>query len=115
MLRWASLKWKPRNEAKTASRTERKINPKTGRLAWHSLCNICKKDFPEGSMILDHILPVVPVSGWVDWENYLDRMFCEQSNFQTLCETCDIKKCADEGQIRKVKRKKKSKKIKKKG
>lgn len=58
-------------------------------------------------MTLDHIVPVVPVTGWTNFDDYLDRMFCDQSNFQVLCEECDTKKCLDEGQVRKKKRKKK--------
>lgn len=106
-LRRASLRWRPRNEARILARTERKINDATGRLAWHSKCKTCGLEKPDGQMELDHLVPVIGKEGFTNFDNYIDRLYCEVNNFQILCTNChDIKSLA-EGQIRKKKRKKK--------
>lgn len=39
-------------------------------------------------MWVDHSDPVVPVDRLVNWEEYVDRLFCDPSNFTVLCDTC---------------------------
>jgi 5-methylcytosine-specific restriction endonuclease McrA len=72
-----------------ASKTEKKINKKTGRLAQHFQCNICKQDFPQTQIQMDHIEPVVdPKVGFVNWDTYIERMFCPEDNLQAICKAC---------------------------
>ena len=109
-LRRASLRWRPRNEAKQAARTERKINEKTGRMAWHSRCNICKVEKPDGEMELDHIQPCVnPATGWTNFDDFINVLYSEVNNFQSICEQCHVIKSVAEGQTRTKKRAKKKK------
>jgi hypothetical protein len=55
---------------------------------------------------LDHIEPVVdPHLGFVDWNNYIERLFCEASGFQVLCKTCHSAKSKRENEIRRLTKK----------
>lgn len=59
-------------------------------------------DFPEaiaGRMDVDHIDPVIAVedSGKdKDWNKIIFRMFCEESNVQSICSTCHKEKSSAE-------------------
>lgn len=67
---------------------------------------ICKKKETQ----MDHILPVVIVTGWDSWENVLDRMFCSPDGWQRICRPCHKLKTQGENQSRPKRSKKKSKK-----
>lgn len=59
-------------------------------------CNSCgwisgKKDFQ-----LDHIISVIPVSGWDNFDGFIDRLFCEADGYQLLCKPCHQIKSAEE-------------------
>jgi 5-methylcytosine-specific restriction endonuclease McrA len=65
----------------------RQVNAKTGKLAMHYKCAKCKKLFVAADVQVDHVQPVVdPKKGFVGWDVYIDRMFCEIENLQVLCE-----------------------------
>jgi 5-methylcytosine-specific restriction endonuclease McrA len=88
-LRAASRRWPPKYITLNEAKTEKKINPKTGRLAQHFLCASCKEEFPAKEIQIDHIKPVVdPKVGFVDWDVYIKRLFCERKNLQALCVGC---------------------------
>lgn len=83
-------------------------------------------DVIGGKVHIDHIMPVVPITGfgvrktW-DWNIYIHNMFCPVEGFQVLCKECHAKKTGKENELRKVykteklvKNKKKRKKGKKK-
>lgn len=72
------------NEACVGQRT----NPKSGRLAKFYKCNNCKEDFPAKEIEVNHILPVVPVTGFDSWDGIIDRMFCEKQGLEVLCKPC---------------------------
>ena len=96
-LRSASIRWGPTNKARKAAEMGRKINERTGRLAMHYLCNHCQGSFVARDVQVDHISPVVSaIDGFVDWNTYIDRMFCEQDGYQVLCKECHNKKTAEE-------------------
>lgn len=58
-------------------------------------------------MELDHIVPCVGKEGWVSFDQFIDRLYCDVNNFQVICESCHSEKSIAEGQVRKKKRKKK--------
>jgi hypothetical protein len=104
-LRQATRKWKPIQDAKKAAWLHR---------GWY-LCAECKEEVPtttvnkekrkrENNVIVDHIDPIVPTTGWVSWDHCIDRMFCELDNLQVLCRACHKVKCAEESAERKIKR-----------
>jgi hypothetical protein len=53
------------------------------------LCSLCG-EWHKGSMVaVDHKIPVIdPEVGFVDWNTLIERVFCDESNLQVLCEGC---------------------------
>lgn len=88
VLRSGMRRYPPKFECLNEAKQGRKINPRSGRLAEHYLCNGCKESFPKADVQCDHVLPVVPASGFTTWDEYIDRMFCKVDNLQVLCSTC---------------------------
>jgi hypothetical protein len=91
-LRSASRRWKPIGDALKAAWVSRGI--------YH--CAGCDKDVPlsikvNGKRVknvsVDHISPVVdPTSGFIDWNMFICRLYCETDNLQVLCKDCHDKK-----------------------
>lgn len=97
MLRKNTNRWGPRNNVKKSARWHKKITNANGRLVYHSICAKCHKKVPETTSSVDHILPVVdPYTGFVDWNTYMERLFCEEEGFQVLCNPCHTKKTKGE-------------------
>ena len=106
LLRRGTMKFPPRNEALRAAKTEKKINEKTGRMAQHYRCAICLGEFPAKGVCIDHVQSVVDPNGsFVDWNTYIERMFCPVENLQVLCNngenSCHHKKTKQERKDRK--------------
>ncbi len=96
-LRAASRRWPVKYKALKAAFAGRQVNAKTGKLAMHYKCAKCKKLFVAADVQVDHVQPVVdPKKGFVGWDVYIDRMFCEIENLQVLCRSCHAVKTADE-------------------
>lgn len=94
-LRQAHRKWGPRQSALKAARNGKLLNPKTGRENIASDCAGCGKRFLEKEMELDHINEMVPLEGFkgqtyldYDWNEVMQRMFCEIDGYQALCHDC---------------------------
>lgn len=52
-------------------------------------CELCKEWCSSSKMAVDHITPVVSVDeGFQDWNEFVDRLWCDNSNLQRLCDTC---------------------------
>lgn len=101
-LRAGSRKWPPKYETLNAAKTEKKINKATGRLAQHYLCAMCAQEYTQKDVQVDHIKPVIdPKKGFVSWDTYIDRMFCEGKNLQVLCKVCHAEKTKLEKEISK--------------
>lgn len=69
------------------------------------LCAGCGKKVPKttkegarraNNVYVDHIEPIVPVTGWVSWDSCIERMFCELDNLQLLCKACHDTKSKEE-------------------
>ena len=88
LLRAGSKKWPPKYETLNKALTERKINEATGKMANHYKCAKCKQLFPLTKVEVDHKKPVVSDSGFTNYEDYIDRLFCEADNLQVLCKPC---------------------------
>lgn len=93
-LRRATLYWPERNEALKAARIERGLYQ----------CNHCKECFSKKQVRLDHIEPVVRLSGFTNWDDYLKRMFPKAEGFQVLCLGCDKLKTDEENILRTLKK-----------
>jgi hypothetical protein len=62
---------------------------------------VSKKN-PKGyiRMWVDHVIPVVPLDRYPDWNEYINRLFCDTDNFEVLCDDCHHSKSQAERQIR---------------
>lgn len=92
ILRHASLKWKPRNQAIKDATPERGMRK----------CAICGKIDHYSGYNVDHKEPVVSVKdGYVDWNNYIPRLLCCKEGWQIICIPCHEKKTEEEDKERK--------------
>ena len=99
-LRKASIKWPPKYQVKKEAEVGKKINKSTGRIAMHYCCAGCSDHFPNSYVSVDHILPVVdPTTGFVSWDDVIERMFCEIDGLQVLCKDCHDEKTKQEKEI----------------
>lgn len=109
-IRRITIKWPAANDAKKAARVDRRINPKSGREAWHSKCAICGAIKPDSQMHLDHRVPIIPTDRQLkrkedptrmDWNEYLDRAFPDVNQWDVICaEPCHSQKTAKEQEQR---------------
>ena len=96
-LRGGFRKYPPKYETLKAASVGKKINAKTNRMAEHFTCNMCKGEFPAKEVQVDHVEPVVcPFTGFVDWNTFINRLFCDGGNLQVLCSPCHDIKTAEE-------------------
>ena len=86
-LRQLSRWWKPVNVAKGKARVSKGLY----------LCAKCNEVFNgtsvedgkrKNNVAMDHIEPVVPLTGWDNWDGFIDRLFCEEDGYQCLCPEC---------------------------
>ena len=102
VIRGGFRRWPPRFDALKLAYRDVQINEATGRSAKHYECNECHKLFPSKSVQVDHIRPVVePLDGFISWDVFIERLFCDASNLQILCTDCHKKKSAEERKQRK--------------
>jgi hypothetical protein len=100
-LRAMSRRWGPKFECLADACVGTKTNKATGRMAKHYECAECHNQFPAKEVAVDHIDPVVPVSGFTTWDEVIERMFVEKEGLQVLCKECHQVKCQEEKQQRK--------------
>lgn len=100
-LRAMSRRWGPKFECLADACVGAKTNKATGRMAKHYECAECHNQFPAKEVAVDHIEPVVPVSGFTTWDEVIERMFVEKEGLQVLCKECHRIKCQEEKQQRK--------------
>lgn len=52
-------------------------------------CNVCNKWVSSTKVAVDHIEPVIEVDGgFQDWNTFVDRLFCDKTNLQCICDEC---------------------------
>jgi 5-methylcytosine-specific restriction endonuclease McrA len=101
LLRSGFRKYPSKYATLKAAYVGKKLNSKTKRVGSHYKCAKCKKVYPSREVQVDHIQPVVdPIVGFVNWDEYIDRLFCEESNLQVLCLTCHDGKTKKEKIVR---------------
>ena len=100
-LRTGARRWPPKYECLQAAFTEQKINKASGRMAKHYRCASCQEEFTSTNVEVDHISPVVSVGdGFIDWNIFIERLFCPIENLQVLCKPCHRKKTKEERKAR---------------
>ena len=65
-------------------------------------CAACKKAFARKNVQVDHITPIVPLSGWDNFDGYIARLFCHSDGLQILCIGCHKSKTKEENAARKA-------------
>ena len=101
-IRSGFRRWPPKYEVLSKAKVGKKINKATGRMAEHYKCAKCKKHFVAKDIQIDHIEPCIdPKVGFVSWDEYINRMYCDASNLQALCKSCHKKKTDAERKARK--------------
>ena len=90
-LRSLSIRWPARNEALKIARESR----------GNYKCAMCGEIYKKKHMHVDHKDPVVdPAIGWVDYNTYIERLFCDVDGFQVLCKSCHSIKSEQEDSLR---------------
>jgi hypothetical protein len=51
-------------------------------------CETC--NISHVKLEVDHIAPVVPLKGFDNWQNYIDRLFVEPKGLRGLCKSCHL-------------------------
>ena len=104
-------RWPVKYQAIKDAYVEDGINPQTGRKCKLHRCNQCGNLFPQCEMAIDHLRPVVPVDGFTgekfvdyNWNELIQRLYCEADGLQALCKGCHKLKSADERALRKARR-----------
>lgn len=69
------------------------------------VCKACSQVFPRRGVAVDHISPVVPVTGWDGFDNFISRLFCPVSSLQVLCKNCHKDKTQAENKTRRENKK----------
>lgn len=101
-LRAASRKWPPKYETLKKACIGKRSDPATGKLSFRYKCAGCAKIFKAKDVAVDHIFPVVDVDdGFVDWDTYIKRLYCEADDLQVLCHECHGIKTQNERKARK--------------
>jgi len=66
-------------------------------------CQVCQRWTPSTKIAVDHIEPVIPADGtFTDWNTFVDRLWCEKSNLQRICDDCHAVKTEQERVFRKT-------------
>lgn len=103
-IRGGFRRWPPKFDTIKEAYVGKKLNEKSGRIGAHYSCSNCKQEFPQKDIQVDHIEPVVdPIVGFVNWDTFIDRLFCPKENLQVLCHNCHKEKTKLEKEQRKKK------------
>lgn len=104
LLRSGTRRWAPIQEVKKEARVARGLYE----------CKECKQHvaptYRDGknrkqNIFVDHIIPIVdPATGFTNWDDCIQRMFCEKDNLQLLCKDCHDVKSEKEKEIAKKRR-----------
>lgn len=91
-LRRASYMWPPRKAAIQKARISR---------GKYRCASCLGEEFGPKEINVDHINPVIdPHIGWVDFNTFIERLFCDESGWQILCLQCHSAKTLLESFIR---------------
>lgn len=63
-------------------------------------CESCKKCFGPKEVQKDHIVSVIPYTGFKSWDETIERMFCKSDGYQILCIGCHEVKTQTENLMR---------------
>lgn len=110
-LRNIARMWPEKNKARARAARKVKVGVfKNGKDELRTMfeCSACKEVFPKEETQMDHTEPVVEVSGFVDWNTYISRLFCDANGYTCMCKSCHLIKSLSENDERREIKKKKS-------
>ncbi len=94
-LRRSFLQSKLRNDVMKRGRVEipnlKKDGTPSKQKRYKHRCNQCGELFDSHEVEVDH---KEEIGEWVDWNNFVERLFCKESNLQKLCCSCHSTKTA---------------------
>lgn len=97
VLRGGSKRWPPKYECMEEAKTEKRVNPASGRFAQFYLCAACCGEYTAKNVEVDHITPIVdPKVGFINWDSFINNLFCSKDNLQVLCQPCHKEKTKKE-------------------
>jgi hypothetical protein len=68
-------------------------------------CQVCFEWVSSTKISVDHIDPVISIeSGFVDWNEFVTRLWCSKENLQRICDDCHQKKTNNERFQRQLKK-----------
>lgn len=102
-LRSLTNRWGPKSACVKDAWLERGVYKCAGyKRRWHKVpvsIKVGKKRMRN--IAVDHIDPVVnPTTGFVSWDNLIERLFVEKDGLQLLCKACHDEKTSDERKLR---------------
>lgn len=108
VLRQGTLAWPARNNCLKRGRRFKCVGKfKNGKdkNIYERQCDECGKwcELRDGELEVDHIDPVGSFTG--NFDEYIRRMYCDESNLQALCISCHHRKSAVENAARRLVRK----------
>lgn len=60
-------------------------------------CQVCNEWVSGSNISVDHIVPVISIeNGFQDWNQFVDRLWCDKKNLQRICDACHDKKTQKE-------------------
>lgn len=101
-LRSGSRRYPPKWQVLEAAKREKRKNEATGRDAQFYACSSCGLEYTSKQVEVDHVEPVVPLTGFVSWDDVIKRLFCTADKLQVLCTTCHKAKSKEELKQRKL-------------
>ena len=116
-LRRISGMWPAKNEAINRAKVKVHIGfYKNGKPEYKTMiqCYLCNELYDRTEIQVDHIVPVVNLDGFTDWNTYIPQLFCNVDNLGAACKGCHYIKTQAENEERRLIRKEKNKKIPKK-
>jgi 5-methylcytosine-specific restriction endonuclease McrA len=91
-LRGAFQRWPPKHAAKEAAKIT--VEGKAHKFEYR--CASCNDTFRAGEVQVDHIVPAGSLKCYDDLPAFVEKLFCEQDGFQTLCKPCHQNKTNSE-------------------
>lgn len=102
-LRRLSMYW----PGKTIARDNAKVYIEEGtylngkpKIVRYYVCANCGVLGNEKTTQMDHISPVIETTGFTNWDEYMNSLYCNPSNYACLCLDCHSKKTINENRER---------------
>jgi 5-methylcytosine-specific restriction endonuclease McrA len=106
-LRRLFRRWPPYKEVVDRCKEEHFIKSKHGKdmRRVRFSCEVCDAKVDRKQFAVDHIEPVIGLSGFVNYDIFVERLFCPVENLQGICKTChDAKSKLENKQRRNLKK-----------